>query len=478
VAYFGAPRLTRLLDDWSDRPGGMSTRLAEALRHLVRSGQLPAGARLPSERTLAAALGVGRTTVGQAFDALRGEGVLVSRTGRGTFVSAAGGHAGVRGDDRLRSFLSVHSSPRIDLRSAALPGIPMVADELDRLTGADFADTLHTHGYVPGGLPVLRAAVAGYYDDLGLPTDPGQILVTSGAQQAMRLVAEALVEPGSVVVVEEPTFRGAIEVLRGAGARLVGVPSGGSGVDVDALAEVVRRERPVFVLLQSTVHNPTGSVLSEHSRAAVVRLAAAAGVPIVDDAAVTDALVDGAIPRPLAALASAHGGGEVLTLSSASKGFWGGLRVGWLRADARTVEQLAVVKGAEDLGTSIPAQVVTARLLGRADEARAWRRRTLAASRAVVLRALAEQLPDWQPLVPAGGASLWLELPAGVSATTFAERAGRAGVDVLAGPTFSCRDELDGWLRIAFAEPTDVVRAGLERLVAVWESSLGRSGVR
>jgi DNA-binding transcriptional MocR family regulator len=170
------------------------------------------------------------------------------------------------------------------------------------------------------------------------------------------------------------------------------------------------------------------------------------------------------------------GGGEVLTLGSASKGFWGGLRVGWLRADVRTVEQLAVVKGAEDLGTSIPAQVVTARLLGRADEARAWRRQTLAASRAVVLRTLAERLPDWRPLVPAGGASVWLELPREVSATTFAERAGRAGVDVLAGPTFSCRDELDGWLRIAFAEPIDVVQAGLERLVAVWESSLGRSG--
>ncbi len=470
VAYFGAPRLTRLLDDWSDRPGGMSTRLAGALRHLVRSGQLPAGARLPSERTLATALGVGRTTVGQAFDALRGEGVLVSRTGRGTFVSATSGHAGVRGDDRLRSFLYVHTSARVDLRSAALPGIPMVAEELERLTGADFADTLRTHGYVPGGLPLLREAVARYYDDLGLPTDPGQILVTSGAQQAMRLVAEAMVEPGSTVIVEEPTFRGAIEVLRGAGARLVGVPSGAQGVDVGALAEAVRRERPVFVLLQSTVHNPTGSVLPEPRRAAVVRLAAAAGVPIVDDAAVTDALVDGPIPRPLAAL----GGGDVLTLGSASKGFWGGLRVGWLRAGVRTVEQLAVVKGAEDLGTSIPAQLVTARLLARAEEARAWRRQTLAASRAVVLETLAERLPDWRLIVPAGGASVWLELPPGCSATTLAERAGRAGVDVLAGPTFSCRDELDGWLRIAFAEPLDVVQIGLDRLVAVWQSSRGR----
>ena len=466
MAYFGAPRLTRLLDDWSDRPGGMSSRLAGALRQLVRSGQLTAGARLPSERTLAAALGIGRTTVGQAFDALRGEGVLVSRTGTGTFVSAAAGHSRARGDDRLRSFVHAHTAARVDLRSAALPGIPMVAEELDRLSSADFAESVRTHGYVPGGLPVLRTAIARYYEDLGVPTDPGQILVTSGAQQAMRLVAEALVEPGRNVVVEEPTFRGAIEVLRRAGAHLVGVPSGAQGVDVGALGEAVRQHRPVFVLLQSTVHNPTGSVLPDPLRAAVARLAAEAGVTIVDDAAPTDALIDGTVPRPLAAL-----GAHVLTIGSASKGFWGGLRVGWLRADARTVDQLTVVKGAEDLGTSIPAQVVTARLLARAAEARAWRRQTLGPARSAVLHTLAERLPDWRPLVPAGGASLWVALPDGCSATTFAERAGRAGVDVLAGPTFSSRDGLDNWLRIAFAAPADVLEAGLERLVDVWNAT-------
>ncbi|WP_020579807.1 PLP-dependent aminotransferase family protein [Actinopolymorpha alba] len=475
VVYIGAPRLTRLLDGWGDQPGGLSTRLAEALRQLVRSGQLPAGTRLPSERVLASALGLGRTTVGQAFDTLRATGVLISRTGSGTFVSTAAFHAPARGDDRLRSFVTSpfgsggpstgHPTARIDLRSAALPGIPMVAEELDRLTAADFIETLPSHGYVPRGLPVLRTAVANYYTALGLRTEPGQILVTSGAQQAMRILAETLIEPGGTVVVEEPTFRGAIEVLRSVGAHLVGVPSGRDGVDIDALAATVRTHRPVFALLQSTVHNPTGSVLPEWARAAVARLSAETGLTIVDDAAPTDAIIDGPLPPPLASY-----GGRVLTLGSASKGFWGGLRVGWLRADRRLVERLAVVKGAEDLGTSIPAQVVTARLLNRAAEARAHRRATLSVARELALQILADELPTWRPYTPAGGASLWIGLPKGHSATTFAERAGRAGVDVLAGPTFSCQDVLDGWLRVAFAVPQDVVASGLHRLAELWHA--------
>jgi DNA-binding transcriptional MocR family regulator len=87
-----------------------------------------------------------------------------------------------------------------------------------------------------------------------------------------------------------------------------------------------------------------------------------------------------------------------------------------------------------------------------------------------MLEMLAEQLPAWRPLCPAGGASMWIQLPDGYSATALAEIAGRGGVDVLPGPTFSCRDDLDGWVRVSFAVPPDVLRAGLTRLAAAWTS--------
>ena len=463
--HFNAGRLTRLLDGWADGSGPVSTRLIEAVRGLIRSGALPAGVRLPSERQLGAALGIARATVSKVFDTLRADGLLASRTGVGTFVSAAGRYATVRGDDRLRSFAHKHSDAHIDLRSAALPGVPFVGEELARLSSDDFAETLSTHGYVAAGLPVLRAAIADYYTGLGLPTDPSQILVTSGAQQALRLLTQALLEPGQTVFLEEPTYRGAIEVMRSAGNRIIGIHSGANGVDVNALAEAARRHKAHLALLQSTVQSPSGLVLPNGARSAVAALSEELGLTIVDHLPAMDALIDGAIPPPLAAF-----GGTIITIGSASKAFWGGLRVGWIRADARTLDHLTAVKCAEDLGTSIPAQLVTARLLGRADEARAYRRATLGDGRAMLLRTLAERLPRWRPLRPAGGASMWIQLPKDHSATALAERAGRAGVDVLPGPTFSCHDALDGWVRVGFAAPADVLAVGLDRLATVWDA--------
>lgn len=451
-----------MLDGWGNVDGPLHSRLACGLRRLVIGGSLPAGIRLPSERILADGLGISRNTVTTAFDELRSEGVLASRQGSGTYVSLAGGHAGVRGDDRLAQYASVTLAETLDLRSAALPGLPLVLEEFNRLGSTDLARLVPSHGYLPGGLPELRDAVAHYYTELGLPSAGEQILVTSGAQQALRLVATALLEPGATVLVEEPTFRGAIEVLRGVGARLVPVLPRPGRVVASELRAMVDRYRPALILVQSTVHNPTGGVLHEASRVALTRVAAECGVPVLDDAAPADALVDGPAPKPLAAF-----GGPVLTIGSASKAFWGGLRVGWLRADPETVRSLTSVKGGEDLGTSMLAQLLTIRLLPRIEEARAARRIALARARCRVLETLSLVLPDWVPTRPEGGASVWLRLPR-ACATSFAQRCERDGVLVLPGPMFSAVDQLDDHLRIAFAGPLEEVVSGIERIATLW----------
>jgi DNA-binding transcriptional MocR family regulator len=456
----GRNRLARMLDGWAHGDGTLHAQLTDQLRQLVRSGALPAGTKLPSERIVADALNVSRNTVGAAFDRLRSEGVLASRRGDGTYVSFAGQHTLARGDDRLRSFMSAPATGQgpVDLRSAALPGLEMVATELDGLGDAGVRGLVGTHGYFPGGIPELRDAVARYYTDLGLPTSADQILITSGAQQALRLAATTLLEPGATVLIEEPSFRGAIEVLRAVGAQLVPVRTGPDGVDIVDLRRCVKLHRPALVLIQSTVHNPTGSVLDPSARPAVGEL----GVPVLDDTSPADTLVDGPMPAPIAAF-----GGPIITIGSASKSFWGGLRVGWLRAEPNTIDSLEAVKGGEDLGTSVLAQVLTARLLERIDVARAERAATLGATRDVALHLLEELLPEWQPCVPAGGASMWVRLPA-PRATAFVQRAERAGVVLLPGPTFSCADGLDDHLRVGFAAPVDDVAVGLHRLAEAW----------
>ncbi|BCB75265.1 PLP-dependent aminotransferase family protein [Phytohabitans flavus] len=464
AAWIGTNHLVRLLEGWGVGEGALPVRLAGTLRNLIRSGALPAGARLPSERALAAALYVGRNTVSAAFDTLRGEAVFTSRRGDGTYVSAARRFALARGDDRLHSFLSgpYPADTAIDLQSAAVPGLDMVAEEADRIRGDGIRPLLDSHGYLPAGLDALRAEVAAMYSRLGLPTTEEQILITSGAQQALRLAVASILDPGATVLIEEPSFRGAIEVLRGAGAHLIPVPSGSDGVDVPALNRALQAHRPALVILQSTVHNPTGSVLEDDARKAIATLAETYGVPVIDDISPADTLVDRAQPVPMAAY-----GSPVITIGSASKAFWGGLRVGWLRADPDTVQTLASLKGGEDLGTSLLAQSVVAGLLPRIEEARAARAAWLKPARNTLLTALSELLPDWEVQVPAGGASVWIRLP-GDSAQSFAQRAERAGVRLLPGPTFSCVDGLDDHLRIGFARPLEEVLAGVRRLARVW----------
>lgn len=465
LASLGANHLVRLLGEWTVGPGTMHDRLAESVRHLILTGAITSGTRMPSERSLATAMGLSRNTVAKAFDELRSDGMLSSRQGDGTYVSAGHRPRASVGDDRLRSFVSAgdDGEEQIDLRSAALPGLPMVADEINVLDGSRMRGLVATHGYQPSGLPELRQAVADYYSSLGLATDPEQIVVTSGAQQALRLVASSLIEPGETVLVEEPSFRGALESLQAIGAHMVGVPSGPDGIDVDALAHTMASTRVSLIVVQSTVHNPTGSVMDRFRRSRVVAVADRYGIPVIDDATLADTIIDGdRRPLPLAA-----GSDNVVTVGSVSKSFWGGLRVGWVRASRGVIEQLAAAKGGEDLGTSLVAELLAAQLLPRIESARDQRHETLSEARRAALDLVAAELPEWSVQRPLGGASLWARLPAPVG-PAFVNRAARAGVLILPGPTFSARDALEDYVRLSYSGPMDRTAKGIATLGTVW----------
>jgi len=459
----GVNRLVRLLGEWRTGSRALHDELADGLRALIRSGALVSGTRLPAERSLGQALGLSRNTVTKSLDLLRSDGLLVSRQGDGTYVTYSRQRAHARGDDRLSSFVADAGTERVDLRSAALPGLPMVADELNFVDGARLRSLVMTHGYLPLGLPELREAIAGYYSDLGLPTTVDHILVTSGAQQALRLTASLFIRPGAPVLVEEPSFRGAIESLKALGGQLIGVPSGVDGIDVDELLSAVKAHSPALLVLQSTVHNPVGSVLDDFRRSRIAAISNRFRLPVIDDATLADTIIDGnRRPIPLAA-----GGDLITTVGSVSKSFWGGLRVGWLRADPALVSELATMKGELDLGTSLIAQLVSTRLLSQLETARDQRREMLSHHRQVALDLLADRLPEWEPQLPAGGGSLWVRLPAG-SATTLAQRAEQLGVRFLPGPTFSASDRLDDYARISYAVPVQALTRGIGLIATAW----------
>ncbi|MFF9352538.1 PLP-dependent aminotransferase family protein [Streptomyces sp. NPDC014734] len=455
-------RLSRLLTGWSKGGADALPRLlAQALRELAQRGDVAAGTVLPSQRALATALGVSRSTVTAAYGLLEAGGWLESRQGSGSRLRGSGGVGEPATEGRLASFGTRDGV--IDLSSGALDGLPSVAAAVGSLTARDLTAALADDGYQPYGLPALREAVAEYHRAAGLPTSPEQILVTAGSQQAVWLITQGLVEPGDTVIVEDPTYRGALEALRARGARLVPLPADAAhGDNAAALARLAGHVRPRLVYLQPSVHNPTGRGMDERTRRAWATVLAEQGLYTVEDNAYAELSLDhDEAPVSLAARLPAAGAATVGTLS---KLFWGGLRLGWIRASTTVIRRLADIKRSVDLSCPVVEQMLAVKLLRHLPEARARRRSRLRERLAETERLLRARPTGWRWERPAGGSALWVEMP-GTDAEATAQMARRAGVLIVPGPAFSAVDGFRHHIRLPFADHDGRLERALPVLV-------------
>ena len=450
-----ATSLGHLLGDW--RGSGPALRaLADRIRLLLLDGRITSGTRLPAERELAAALGVSRTTVAAAYARLRESGHLTSVRGSGSVAALPAASVPRPAGPR--------APVEIDLTRAALPGAPEVLDAARR-AAADLPAHLPGVGYDLVGLPALRSAIADRYTGRGLPTRPEEVLVTLGAQHAVGLLCRTLTVPGDRVLVESPGYPHALDAVRGAGGRPVAVPvvaasaARPGGWDADALEEAFSAARPAVAYLMPGFHNPTGAVMPAAQRRRLVELARRHGTRLVVDETTNDLGIDAATPPPFPA--------DVVHVGSAAKTMWGGLRIGWVRADAATVRHLAAHRSPWELGTPVLDQLVVAEVLPRLDEVLVARRAELRARRDALLDELAGRLPEWElPVVP-GGLALWVHLGAALS-SPLALAARRHGVHVSAGPRFGVDGAFERYLRLPFGADPDTLREAARRLARAW----------
>lgn len=466
-------RLREVLGDWTARRGPLYGRLAAALRDAIDGARIGGGVRLPPERQLAEGLSVSRSTVAAALEQLAAEGRVERRQGSGTYVERRrrlpdeGRRELVEELDEhaLLRDLSGRPQATIEFTAAAVPRAPEVLAAVRDLDEATVARWTEGHGYVPLGIPPLRAAVAAYLTDQGLPTDIDQVMVTVGAVEGVLLASRLFVEPGDPVAVETPTYVGALDVLRSVGGRLLGVAVDHGGVRTDQLADLLARSLPRLVYLVPDFHNPTGAVLDATRRREVARLAAEFHVPVIEDLVQRDLWFETPPAPPIAAL---RPGAPIITLGSMSKLFWGGLRIGWIRADPTTIERLGRMKTVTNYGTPIIDQLVAARLLPQVDVVAGRRRQELPERLAVLEAALERDLPDWRWIHPAGGLTLWAQLPT-PDALALARLAERHGVATAPGPTFgiAAREHRDR-LRLTFVAEPDVIEDGIRRLADAW----------
>lgn len=461
----------------------------KALATAMASGDLAAGARLPSERALAERLGVSRTTAMNAYRELEARGLVRGRVGRGTFVSA-GGRAAGDAPFAWHGKVSVTAQRTLDptLRGLAQePGPDVISfapgsPALDRFPLAAVraltAEVMERDADAALGLgptegqPRLRAALA-----RRLGARPENMLIVSGAQQGLDLIARCLLDPGDCAIVDRPGYVGAIQTFRAAGVHVAGWDI--TRADPDELESLIQRLRPKLLYTNPTLQNPTGRTLPLAVRRDVLTLAARYRLPVIEDETYRD-LSFGPSPPPSLRELDEHG--LVIQVGTFSKSLAVGLRLGWLVAPEAVVDQLTLVKQRCDLFGAGLFQLVAAEMLTRGiyDTHLAALRAEHARRYGAMERALERHLPPgtlaWRPVQ--GGLYLWARTGNSIDSRLLAQRALASGVAIVHGEAFYPDGAGRHEFRLCFASnPPRAIAVGIERLARVITADEG-SGVR
>ena len=480
--------------------------LCDQLRALVHAGELRPGDRIPASRELAQHLGVHRTTVANAYAELESEGLIQGHVGRGTYI---------RANSRP---LQIEPPPPALVPGGAIRWESLFADErgddaLDRLirtmpgNGVSFVVARPAYEYFPlnemrsccnavmrregarilpfgaaEGYPPLRTALLELLRGEGLQIREDNLLISSGGQQALDLICKAFLRPGDAVVVENPTYPGAIAVLGAARARCLGIPvrteSGPGatpGLDLAALEQTLAANRVKLMVLIPDFHNPTGLSMPLAARRRLLEIAAKHQVPIIEDHIYARLLGHG---ERLPSLKQLDRSNLVIQIDSFSKMAFPGLRVGWIVAPPNVIERLRVVKQSSDLHTDQLSKAVLAEFVRRGLLARHLARmRKLYASRlAAAEEALERHMPsDTRWTHPDGGMCIWVELPPGLDANELLVRARERGVLFAPGRYFYVQSPQPNTLRLGFSgvEERQIAR-GIATLGEVLRAELSK----
>jgi 2-aminoadipate transaminase len=460
--------------------------LYEHIALRIRSGELTRGERLPATRELAGLLGLNRTTVSAAYDALETDGLIAGQVGRGSFVTggaepstggvdwsslldradaAPAGPAGPFANE-IASF--VMSRPSREL----FPLDDFRASCQAVLSRPDLGSILQLGS--PSGYEPLRRHLMDEARRQSLARPGDDLLITNGCQQALDLIGRVLLRPGDTVAVEDPVYPGLKNLLTGLGVQLIGIPVGADGMDTAHLERVLERERPRFLVVTSNFQNPTGATLSLPARRALLDAARAARVPVVENDAYGELRYHG---EPLPALKQLDEHGGTVLLRSFSKVSFPGLRVGWVVGPKPLLDRLRQAKESADLHTDQLSQAVLLDFAqsGRLEAHRARIRQAGAERLAATLDSCRRYLPAgsrWTQ--PQGGMNLWVRLPEPLDAGELLPRAQKEGVAYLSGRYFAVSRLDASALRLSFAglEP-EQIRTGLAVLGKIVAEELG-----
>ncbi|ALS28560.1 PLP-dependent aminotransferase family protein [Paenibacillus cisolokensis] len=476
-------------DRQSSKP--LYEQIADYLEQRISYGEFPPGSLLPSERKLAEQLGVNRSTVIQAFAELRSFGIIESRTGSGTRVSATKWGATPKHTPNWRRYAEggsfLPNPPFMRKIREALTQQPSLIDFASGELAADLApmdeiaSLMSEHRYTsylgydnPQGYIPLRQALVDYLQRYrNIRTSESSILITSGSQQSLYLITQCLLSPGDAVAIEDPSYCYSLPMFQSAGLRLFRLPVDQNGIRPDDIRTLYKKHRIKMVFLNPNYQNPTGTVLAEERREQLLQVASELALPIVEDDPFSLTAYEGTPPAPLKSLDTV---GSVLYIGSFSKIAASGLRIGWMVAPRSIVERLADARQQMDFGLSvIPQQVAAQFLKSSYFEPHLERlRMQLQFKRDLLIEALQRELPDSVRYdIPRGGLHLWCKLLPDVHDGKLLDEAIRRGIVFVPGSVYGSDAS---YVRFTFARAkTDEIEPGISRFAEALRSLIGES---
>jgi len=451
----------------------------ESLREGILAGTLPESTRLPPERSLAERLNVNRSTVVHAYRELVADGLIEQRVGSGSRVAPV-----LRGQPersaavpwwvtlppwRVGEFpmilgeLAAKQEPgKISFVQGVAPNEPSPLEELAKSFSLASRDARLVLSYGDSeGYEPLREAISNRMTHRGAKTRSKDVIVLTGSTQGIMIVAQSLAEPGDEIVVEVPSYPGALQIFQICGLRAIPVPVDEEGMRVDHVEAILRTRRPRFIYTMPSLHNPTNVTMNADRRERLVTLARRAGIPIVEDDPYGELAADG--NAPLVGLAPEY----VVYLSTFSKTIAPSLRVGWLSAPSTILDRLLLRKQAHDMATSLYVQAAIADYLSRSYDAHvSLLRKELLERRRIADEAIAQHWPRTIRISPAvGGFYLWATTPREIRARPLLDAAERLGASFLFGEAFFANSGGDHHFRLALtAVSRNEIAEGIRRI--------------
>ena len=470
----------------------------EQVKRQIQCGELVSGDVLPPERKLAELLGVNRTTVLNAYRELKADGLIASHVGQGTIVCS--GY-----DSSEKSVITIprgneppwqqlFSTSSAAFESHILKDLLTLANRKDIITFAtgiasadsgpleifrgieneilekkDLRGLLHAP---TEGFRSFRVKLCQMMQRRGVSTDPEEVMVVSGSQQGIDILARVLLDPGDVVIVEDPSYFPAITAFRAVGARVIGIPLDEYGMRTDLLEEALQRHRPKLIYTIPTHQNPTGIDMSLTRRRELISLSDRYRTLILEDDAYGELCYEGTPPPTLKSMDTE---GYVIYLSTFSKAVYSGLRIGWMVAHKRVIRRCVSAKQTMDLHSASLSQWVLEPFLGQDFVAHIEKMRVeYRQKRDLMVQTLEHWAPpgsSWN--CPSGGYYVWMTLPSDIDINLLVKKAADKGVAFVPGYAFYLDQRLTGELRLNFTGASIAeIPEGIRRLCSAMNEAM------